>query len=136
MRRIILLTALTSSLTAFAQQPRTFTYDAAGNRIAINVPTESAPEAPLFYAEDDIDEITVSIDVKETTGIFSVSLKGWMEREPVHIYVYTAGGQLITESTTKQTNFSLNITAHPAGVYIVEATQGEKHVARKFTKEK
>lgn len=56
MRKIILLTALTSSLTAFTQQPRTFTYDAAGNRIAIYVPTESAPEAPLFYAEDDIDD--------------------------------------------------------------------------------
>ena len=132
---MILLTALAFCSVTFAQQPRIFTYDALGNRIAMQITSENAPEASLFNADDTMDEDTASFDVTETTGIVSVSLKGWTEGEPVRISLYTTAGQQITETTTKLSDMSFNITAHPAGVYIVEVRQGDKHVARKFTKE-
>lgn len=124
-----------SSHFSMAQTPaRVFTYDAAGNRIAMGVPVSQAPRK----TDDSVEEKLADI-VSFTThpdGHIRIHVLKEDEDLPYSARVYTTSGQIVAKiPSTKSPVSSINLSSYPSGVYIVEVIIGERHITHKIIRE-
>ena len=134
-KQLILLLSLLSSHFAMAQTPaRVFTYDAAGNRIAMGIPVSQAPRKTDDSVEEKMADI-VSFATHPDGHVQIHVLKG-SEGIAYYARVYTTSGQIVAKlQTTTSPVSSINLSSYPPGVYIVEVIIGECHFTHKIIRE-
>ena len=94
---------------------RTFTYDAAGNRILMETPSRNVPAS---QGTGQLPEVQAILTL--TSGMLKVSLPGEIP-EPYSISVYTAAGQFVAERkgcTGRSQDISLSRLSR--GVHIID----------------
>lgn len=126
---------LLSTHFAMAQTPaRVFTYDAAGNRIAMGIPVPQAPKK----IDDSMEEKLADM-VSFTTypdGNVQIHVLKKAENLAYSARVYTTSGQIVAKlQTTTSPVSSINLSSYPLGVYIVEVIIGERHITHKIIRE-
>lgn len=127
---IILLTLLSSSAKA-QTNARVFTYDAAGNRIAMGIPLSQAPQRPA----DDMESKEIPMTITTLPdGHVQIQMK--TDGTTYSARVYTTAGKLaaILQPTTSPLSI-LDLSSLQANVYIVDITLGDRHVVQKITRE-
>jgi hypothetical protein len=132
---LLLLLSLLSSHFAMAQTPvRVFTYDAAGNRIAMGIPVSQAPRKTDDSVEEKMADM-VSFTAHPDGHVQIHVLKGSGETA-YYARVYTTSGQIVAKlQTTTSPVSSINLSSYPPGVYIVEVIIGERHITHKIIRE-
>lgn len=122
------------SLTMVAQVSQSTTPITAGNRIAMGVPVQQAPQKGNVSDERKADasfDITMRPD-----GHVSLLVHNLPVGEKYSARVFTVSGQLAaTMGPTSSPTSTLNLTHLQSGVYIVKLTAGSHTVARTITKE-
>lgn len=128
---IILLTLLSSNAKA-QSTARVFTYDAAGNRIAIGIPQAQAPRNPVNDMGKTEIPVTITtlpdghvlIQMKTDSGI-TYSAR-----------VYTTAGKIVAilHPTTSPVSV-LDLSSLQANVYVVDIVLDDCHVIQKIARE-
>lgn len=126
---------LQSNYFAIAQtSARTFTYDAAGNRIAMGVPVFEIPRKTNDNVVKEMAD-TVSFTT-HPNGHVLIHILSKSEDIVYSVRVYTTSGQIVTKvMTTTTPTFSIDLSSFQPGVYIVEVVINDRHITHKITKE-
>jgi hypothetical protein len=123
------------STLAQAQAPaRTFTYDAAGNRITMGVPLLQTPrktEDSVLEKRADIVSFT-----NHPGGHVLIHVLNGNEDLTYSARVYTTSGQIVTRvlPTTSPVS-SIDLSSYQAGVYIIEVIIDDRHITHKIIRE-
>ena len=127
-----ILASLSSPLSA--QNARTFTYDAAGNRVTMGVPMQQAPRR---NASGNPDGLETSFDIAmQPGGHVRLMVKKLEKSEKYSASIYTTSGQLVANlAPTTHPTTTINISSLQAGVYVVKLTIGKRQFSRVITKE-
>ena len=132
---LVLCAILTSvSLKSSAQNARTFTYDAAGNRIAMGVPVQQAPGR---NPNGNPGGLEASFDVAiQPGGHVRLMVKNLGKNEKYAASIYTTSGQLVANlASTANPVSNINMSSLQAGVYVIKLTIGKQQFSRVITKE-
>ena len=121
------------SLPLSAQNARTFTYDAAGNRVAMGVPVQQAPGRNPNGNQGGLE---ASFDVAmQPGGHVSLMVKNLRKNEKYAASIYTTSGQLVANlASTANPVSNINISSLQAGVYVIKLTIGKQQFSRVITK--
>ena len=132
---LISIFTLLAAIPSKAQtNARIFTYDAAGNRIAMGVPASQAPES-LFDEATDEETPTVAVTAN-SDGRVQFTARNFCDVDTYSAEVYTAAGQRVaTLRPTSSPVSAIDLSAWPSGVYVVDVTVGDRHVIHKIAKE-
>lgn len=128
---IILLALLSSSVKA-QSTARVFTYDAAGNRIAMGIPQAQAPRNPL----EDIGKPEIPMTI---TALPDGHVQIQMKTDSGITYsarVYTTAGKIVAilHPTTSPVSV-LDLSSLQANVYVVDIAFDDRHVIQKIARE-
>ena len=139
---------------AYSQQDvmrREYEYDAAGNRTVRKVfelkspssqksmneeESESgtdAAEKPFFV--DNAGDVELKIFPNPTTSIVYIAIESAEEIHAGSIQVYNATGNLLGTQTIGSLNASIDLSAYPTGVYLVNITINGKETKWKIVKQ-
>ena len=132
---LIPLLALLATAPATAQTTaRTFSYDAAGNRIAMGEPMSQAPRRPSAVLGAG-EETSVSITSRPDGHVEILPRK--MEQGGTYsATVYNAAGQVVAIlPATDSPRSTIDLSPLQGGVYVVDVLIGDRHATRKVTKE-
>lgn len=126
---------LQSNHFAIAQtSARTFTYDAAGIRIAMGIPVFEIPRKTNDNVVKEMAD-TVSFTT-HPNGHVQIQILSKSEDVVYSVRVYTTSGQIVTKvMTTTIPICSIDLSSFQPGVYIVEVVIDERHFTQKITKE-
>ena len=132
---IVLLTMLTMAPATAQTTARTFTYDAAGNRIAMGVPLSQVPGRPsaVFGTEE---TPAVSITSRPDGHVYVLPRQSAGRDITYSATVYNAAGQTVAVlPATDSPRSPIDLSSLQSGVYVVDVLIGDSHVTRKVTKE-
>ncbi len=125
---ILLMAAIPAMGQASA---RTFTYDAAGNRISMGAPSSLAQRSAAHGVAE-----------REDGAMSVLSLPDGQVRLSAHVpceysaKVYTASGQAVaTLAPTTSPASTIDLSSLQPGVYVVDVAIGERHVVQKVARE-
>ena len=143
MRKIYLLFYLALLPVASSAQDKIgYSYDAAGNRVKREI-VVSAPKAmakrQTFSSEDQIfsDMLrghSVRIYPNPTEGALKISVTGLKGEDKCMLGVYTAQGAQVLTENVKTDNVDINISNHPAGIYLLRITINNNSTTWKIIK--
>ena len=131
MKKIYLLPILALlPLVSSAQGTIGYSYDAAGNRVKreIVMPVPKAMAKQQTFAADGqaftdkLRDHTVKIYPNPTEGALQVSISGLTGTDKCSLGVYTSQGAQILTENVKSDHVDINISNHPAGVYLLRIT--------------
>ena len=133
---LIPLLALLSTAPAPAQTTaRTFSYDAAGNRIAMGVPMSQAPRRPSAVLGAG-EETSVSITSRPDGHVEILPRQSAGRDVTYSATVYNAAGQVVAVlPATDSPRSTIDLSPLQPGVYVVDVLVGDRHATRKVTKE-
>ena len=131
---MLLLPFLAVSSAMGQSNARVFTYDAAGNRIAIGVPVLLAPGMNQDLQEGREDE-----EVKVTQkpdGHVRIDVRTDGERKEYSARVFASSGKLVAKlATTSNPISNINLSDLQPGVYVIDVAIDGRHVTHKVVKE-
>ncbi len=146
----LLITILTISFTAFAQD-FTYTYDAAGNRIArvvylqtkttlhnngsTNHETEEEEIAEEKTLKDKLGSFDLLVYPNPTKGLVVVEISGEETIESATYNVYDVGGKQVANGTVASSMLLVNLNQQIAGTYTLRLTINGKQQSWKIIKE-
>jgi hypothetical protein len=131
MKKIYLLPILALlPLVSSAQGTIGYSYDAAGNRVKreIVVPVPKAMAKQQTFAADGqaftdmLRDHTVKIYPNPTEGALQVSISGLTGTDKCSLGVYTSQGAQVLTENVKSDHVDIDISNHPAGVYLLRIT--------------
>ncbi len=131
MKKIYLLPILALlPLVSSAQGTIGYSYDAAGNRVKreIVMPVPKAMAKQQTFAADGqaftdmLRDHTVKIYPNPTEGALQVSISGLTGTDKCSLGVYTSQGAQILTENVKTDHVDIDISNHPAGVYLLRIT--------------
>ncbi|MBO4849688.1 MAG: T9SS type A sorting domain-containing protein [Prevotella sp.] len=131
---VLCATLASVSLPSSAQNARTFTYDAAGNRVAMGVPVQQAPGRNPNGNQGGLE---ASFDIAiQPGGHVRLMVKKLEKSEKYAASIYTTSGQLVASlAPTDNPVSNINMSSLQAGVYVVKLTIGKRQFSRVITKE-
>lgn len=140
---LLLVLTLAASLPALAQtKVFEYDYDASGNRTqrefiqlksAIVPGGESLSEEQKIL-EDTLDGHGIKIYPNPTKGKITVSISG-LEKEPARVLVFSPQGKLIADKEFTGPENTVDLSAQPAGMYLMKIVIGELSTNWKIVKD-
>jgi hypothetical protein len=119
-----------------------YSYDASGNRvkreIVIPVPKAMAkqqnfsPEDQSF--SDMLRDHSIKIYPNPTEGALKICISGLKGTDKCYLEVYTSQGAQILGENVKTDNIDINISNHPAGIYLLKITIDKNSTTWKIIK--
>ena len=119
-----------------------FTYDASGNRTErlidlsksarITASSSRANEEKLFEAE--LANLAIRIYPNPTKGVLKVEIPGIGDTKPRLVVYNLQGKQLVHKTVSKQIS-TINLSGHPAGMYIMKIVNGQESLDWKIIKD-
>ncbi len=119
-----------------------FTYDASGNRIErvidltksaqITASSSSANEEKLFEAE--LSNLDIRIYPNPTKGVLKVEIPDIGDIKPTLVVYNLQGKQLVHKTVSNQIS-TINLSVHPAGMYIMKIVNGQESLDWKIIKD-
>lgn len=131
MKKIYLLPILALlPLVSSAQGTIGYSYDAAGNRVKreIVMPVPKAMAKQQTFAADGqaftdmLRDHTVKIYPNPTEGGLQVSISGLTGTDKCSLGVYTSQGAQVLTENVRTDHVDIDISNHPAGVYLLRIT--------------
>jgi len=121
-----------------AQDKVKYGYDAAGNRISRTIvlaprTTPVEETKPVVYTEV-LKDIQLKIYPNPTTGMLKVEIINQPEGQTAQIWLYAMSGQLIKTFKDVSHTVSIDISAQPAGIYLMNFVAGEYRTEWKIIK--
>lgn len=140
----LLLLNLLLAYHNFAQTsiPIEYTYDNAGNRICRKVVDldglmqmrSKGATADSAYFADNLQSLHISISPNPTYGIINVVTDAPPNGSPVLVNVFESNGQLSKKLSFADERFSIDLSSHPAGFYIIEIVANGERTTWKVVK--
>lgn len=130
---LLLALLLAASLPALAQtKVFEYTYDASGNRTqreyiqlkSAAVPGDESLSEEQKILEDALDRHGIKIYPNPTKGKIAVSIAG-LEKEPARVLVFSPQGKLIADKEFTGTENTVDLSAQPAGIYLMKIVVGQ-----------
>ena len=119
-----------------------FTFDASGNRIErvidltksaqITASSSSANEEKLFEAE--LSNLDIRIYPNPTKGVLKVEIPDIGDIKPTLVVYNLQGKQLVHKTVSNQIS-TINLSVHPAGMYIMKIVNGQESLDWKIIKD-
>ena len=119
-----------------------FTYDASGNRIErvidltksaqITASSSSANEEKLFEAE--LSNLDIRIYPNPTKDVLKVEIPDIGDIKPTLVVYNLQGKQLVHKTVSNQIS-TINLSVHPAGMYIMKIVNGQESLDWKIIKD-
>lgn len=143
MRRFYLLFYLVLlPLVSSAQSRITYSYDAAGNRIkreitlsfSQNMPKQQSLTSQEQIYSEVLHEHLVKIYPNPTEGALEVSILGLKNTEKCSLKVYTTQGKQIMTVNVNTDSANIDISNHPAGIYLLKITINNSSTTWKIIK--
>lgn len=128
----ILIALLSLNLIALSGQAIHFNYDESGNRvkryIVLGKGSSSGDETSKKYEEsnksagfvDKLEELTIKIYPNPTRGQLSVEINGLGIDETVDYQLFSQTGILIQSNMNTGSRFTVDLSKHPGGIYILK----------------
>jgi len=123
---VILLFICSTSL--LSQTTIKYSYNNAGHRVARHVitlasaddTTQSASRDKQETFEETVGEQKVIIYPNPTQGELTVEIQGNTENAETNIYLYSLSGTLLTRKNSTGSTTTLDLSAYPAGTYVLK----------------
>jgi hypothetical protein len=122
-----------------------YAYDYAGNRISrqvvyISNPTHvkgdtTAVKQATKPVEDKIGDRVIKIYPNPTRGALAVDISGGDTKDPLSIILYSPQGALLIQRNIAEGRTPVEMSAYPAGWYILRVQAGEKVTEFKIVKQ-
>jgi hypothetical protein len=134
---------LAASLPALAQtKVFEYGYDASGNRTqrefiqlkSATVPGGAGLSEQQEILEDALDGHGIKIYPNPTKGKITVSISG-LEKEPARVLVFSPQGRLIADKKFTGPENTVDLSAQPAGMYLMKIMVGELSTDWKIIKD-
>lgn len=119
-----------------------FSYDASGNRTErvidltksaeITASSSTANEEKLFEAE--LVNLDIRIYPNPTKGVLKVEIPGIGDIKPTLVVYNLQGKQLVHKTVSNQIS-TINLSGHPAGMYIMKIVNGQESLDWKIIKD-
>ena len=115
-----------------AQDTIRYQYDAAGNRISrtIVLQTKSAPapaeEKQTAVYTEVLSDITIKIYPNPTDGLLKVEISNLPKGQAANIWLFSVSGKLISSYKKVSNPVSIDISAQPAGIYVMKIEAGKR----------
>jgi hypothetical protein len=149
---ILVLIGLLTAATLFSQPIShiEFAYDDAGNRTTRQViylkstevdSTQELKESYLQQAADSVEfkgtlgSREVSIFPNPTKGILTIAMEITNVDSPVKLELFSLAGESILQQAIRQPNTTVDLSAQPAGSYILSISMAGSHRSWKVIKE-
>ena len=142
-KSILLLLFLTSvwlDCQAQSPVPIEIEYDAAGNRIVRKVMQVAKAQynnshSDSIYYVDQLQSMQIKIYPNPTLGMVSVEINGSEDGSVTILRIFDSQGRKLQEKAHTERLLDIDISAYPAGNYIVEIIAGAEHTTWKIVKE-
>ena len=140
---LLLVLTLAASLPALAQtKVFEYEYDASGNRTqrefiqlkSAAVPGGESLSKEQQILEDTMDGYGIKIFPNPTKGMITVSISG-LEKEPARVLVFSPQGRLIADKKFTGPENTVDLSAQPAGMYLMKIIVGELSTDWKIVKD-
>jgi hypothetical protein len=140
---LLLVLTLAASLPALAQtKVFEYDYDASGNRErrefiqlkSATVPGGTGLSEQQEILEDALDGHEIKIYPNPTKGKITVSIAG-LEKEPARVLVFSPQGRLIANKKFTGPENTVDLSAQPAGMYLMKIMVGELSTDWKIVKD-
>ncbi|HTF82038.1 MAG TPA: T9SS type A sorting domain-containing protein [Cytophagales bacterium] len=139
MRSLLLTLLCMAALDLCAQQYISFTYDAAGNRIKRELVTgtfrKEGAAADTLPVPDQIGAHKFMIYPNPTTATITVLLEEKENALEKEYALLSLSGTLISSRTTKDTQLRFDLSAQPAGVYLLRIREKDDEVVWRIVKQ-
>ena len=123
------------SYTISGQSPVTYNYDNNGNRLtrSITLKKSTASSDSIFedkskkeIYKDEIGEVRIRIFPNPTKGILLVEISGVTTERLIEYSLYNSSGKFLKKQKFYGPLFTIDLTNHPSGIYILRlSTKGE-----------
>lgn len=132
LQAVLLIVVLAASLPALAQtKVFEYEYDASGNRTQrefIQLKSAAVPGGESFseeqkILEDALEGHEIKIYPNPTKGKITVSIAG-LEKEPARVLVFSPQGRLIADKEFTGPENTVDLSAQPAGMYLMKIVVG------------
>lgn len=143
LQAVLLIVVLAASLPALAQtKVFEYTYDASGNRTqrefiqlkSATVPGGAGLSEQQEILEDALGDRGIKIYPNPTRGKITVSISG-LEKEPARVLVFSPQGRLIADKKFTGPENTVDLSAQPAGMYLMKIMVGELSTDWKIIKD-
>lgn len=129
----ILVTLTGGVAFCHAQQTHTvsFSYDLDGNRILRQIVIgggsgDRSINQEQQYITDSFRSFSVTLYPNPTNGSFSVAVNGLEEITLFHAIITTVSGAIVYDRTFSDNQESFDLTRQPAGIYLLQLTDGKQ----------
>src|SRR5512133_2903549 len=135
---ILIIFGLFTSFSVKGQQAISYDYDNNGNRIkrhvvilksAIIDPADTVKydeQLEKEIQEEPLGEMILHIYPNPTKGAVVVEISGKPEENAVDYSLYNLAGKLLQNKREYESQIRIDLTAYPAGIYILKLKTGEK----------
>lgn len=137
---LYLIFLLSLSFVAYAQRPVSFAYDAAGNRVkreiilSRSMPSPDTPdENPENTFFDTLGRRTVKL-TGISPNIVKIEILGYEPADDAFAEVYSLGGVRLISQPVKDAVAEIDISAEPAGTYILNVSVNGQRTTWKIAK--
>jgi hypothetical protein len=143
LQAVLLIVVLAASLPALAQtKVFEYDYDASGNRTqrefiqlkSATVPGGADLSEQQELLEDALEGHEIKIYPNPTKGKITVSISG-LEKEPARVLVFSPQGRLIADKKFTGPENTVDLSAHPAGMYLMKIMVSELSADWKIVKD-
>jgi len=90
---------------------------------------------PLLGVEDDPLGTSVNAYPIPTTSTITVDIDLPLQRTPARLTITDASGRSVLQKTTRDRQTMLDLSQHPAGIYLLNVTIGDKQTTRRVLKQ-
>jgi hypothetical protein len=117
-----------------------YDYDAAGNRISrqcVLVPfyASSPKKTDSTKVVEVLGDLKITIYPNPTRGIIEVGLSTYDPKVSVNYNLFTSEGKLIVQISAQSDRTLIDLSAYPAGWFLLRATTKEKEILFKIIKQ-
>lgn len=125
------------SISGIVQNRVSYTYDIAGNRISRKIITIStrANSKAIIPTEDDFGEQKIIIYPNPTKGDLAVEITGGDIKDEITMFLFSIKGTLLQKKSSTVGKTTIDMSAYPAGWYILRLITGNKTTEFKIIKE-
>lgn len=126
---IVMMTAFATS--SLAQQTVEFNYDANGNRILRQIEVgggknEKGEIKNIQPATDNFETFSITLYPNPTEGQFSISIDGSSSTTELRATLTTTTGEIISDKVCCNPTEDFDLTAQPAGIYLLQLINGNE----------
>ena len=127
---------------SYAQDRIAYNYDAAGNRVKreiVMLNSKAMAKQQIFSQEEQslseiVNDKNIKISTNTTSGILTVSIPNLKSTDRCSLEIYSAKGMLILNEDIRTNRLDIDISNHPAGIYLLRVSANNTPTTWKITK--